>query len=69
MILDGNGFKRLNESDAWGLGTEATQTGKFYVTRNDSSIIAFTLGSDGPGLDDHGRDDGDRNFFVRHGRH
>ncbi len=44
VILDGNGFKRLNEADAWGL--DATQTGKFYVTRNDSSIIAFTLGSD-----------------------
>ncbi|MCK4705545.1 MAG: M18 family aminopeptidase [Gammaproteobacteria bacterium] len=45
-ILDGNGFKRLNEADAWGLDSETPQTGKFYVTRNDSSIIAFTLGSD-----------------------
>ncbi|MCW8830495.1 MAG: M18 family aminopeptidase [Gammaproteobacteria bacterium] len=43
LILEDNDFKRLNESDAWQL--EAS-TGKFYVTRNDSSIIAFTLGSD-----------------------
>ncbi len=42
-ILDENCFQRLNESEAWGL---EAQTGKFYVTRNDSSIIAFTLGSD-----------------------
>lgn len=43
VILDANGFKRLNESDAWGL---EDKNGKFFVTRNDSSIIAFTLGSD-----------------------
>ena len=43
MILDDNGFKRLNESDAWGL---EEKNGKFFVIRNDSSIIAFTLGSD-----------------------
>ena len=43
MILDDNGFKRLNESDAWGL---EEKNGKFFVTRNDSSIIAFTLGND-----------------------
>lgn len=42
-ILDDNDFQRLNESDAWGL---QAKIGKFYVTRNDSSIIAFTLGSD-----------------------
>ena len=42
-ILDDNDFQRLNESDAWGL---EAKTGKFYVTRNDSSIIAFTLGGD-----------------------
>ena len=42
-ILDDNDFQRLHESDAWGL---EAKTGKFYVTRNDSSIIAFTLGSD-----------------------
>ena len=42
-ILDDNDFQRLNESDAWDL---QAKTGKFYVTRNESSIIAFTLGSD-----------------------
>ena len=42
-ILDDNDFQQLNESDAWGL---KAKTGKFYVVRNESSIIAFTLGSD-----------------------
>ncbi len=45
-ILDKHGFHRLNEADAWGLSSETTATGKFYVTRNESSIVAFTLGSD-----------------------
>ena len=45
-VLEDNGFQRLLEADAWGLGAEAALTGKFYVTRNDSSVIAFTLGSD-----------------------
>ena len=45
-ILAENGFQPLKESDAWGLNSATAQTGKFYVTRNDSSIIAFTLGSD-----------------------
>ncbi len=35
-------FKRLREADAWQLDAK----GKYYVTRNDSSIIAFTLVSD-----------------------
>jgi aspartyl aminopeptidase len=33
------GFKRLEESQAWG----ALAAGRYFVTRNDSSIIAFTL--------------------------
>ena len=45
--LQKNGFEQLKESDAWQLKTP----GKYYVTRNDSSIIAFTLGS---GLVEHG---------------
>ena len=45
-VLDENGFKRLLEADAWGLGAKAARNGKFYVTRNEASIIAFTLGSD-----------------------
>lgn len=34
------GFLHLNESDSWNL----VATGKYYVTRNDSSIIAFVYG-------------------------
>ncbi|MBL1320863.1 MAG: M18 family aminopeptidase [Methylophaga sp.] len=37
--LETNGFERLDELDAWG----ALSAGQYYVTRNDSSIIAFTL--------------------------
>lgn len=36
------GFRRLLEADAWKLDSE----GKYYVTRGDSSIIAFTLAGD-----------------------
>ena len=39
-LLDEQGFKQLNESDEWNLH----KPGKYYVTRNESSIIAFTLG-------------------------
>ena len=37
--LDRQGFVRLEESDAWDL----TPGGKFYLTRNQSSVIAFRL--------------------------
>ncbi len=37
--LDEAGFTALKESDAWG----ELANGKYYTTRNDSSIIAFTL--------------------------
>jgi len=37
--LEDKGFQRLLESDAWTLQAN----GRYYVTRNDSSIIAFTL--------------------------
>ena len=37
--LDQAGFHALNEAQAWDLKAG----GKYYVTRNDSSIIAFTL--------------------------
>lgn len=37
--LDAQGFTRLNECDAWCL----VPGGKYYVTRNLSSIIAFTV--------------------------
>jgi len=37
--LEENGFKRLDELEVWG----TLLAGCYYVTRNDSSIIAFTL--------------------------
>ena len=43
-ILDGRGFEQIRESDAW----NSIGSGRFYVTRNDSSIIAFTLAGDLP---------------------
>ena len=38
-ILDSQGFTGLKESDVWNLA----EGGKYYVTRNDSSIIAFQI--------------------------
>lgn len=40
-ILEKAGFIRLSESDAWNL----QKRHRYFVTRNDSSVIAFTLGS------------------------
>ncbi|MDF3934228.1 M18 family aminopeptidase [Pseudomonas citronellolis] len=42
--LEEAGYQRLDERDAW--RTEAG--GRYYVTRNDSSLIAFKLGNDSP---------------------
>ncbi len=39
LLLEQQGFKRLFEGDSWG----RLSAGKYYVTRNDSSIIAFNL--------------------------
>ena len=39
--LSSAGFQALDEADHWSL----KQGGKYYVTRNDSSIIAFSLGN------------------------
>lgn len=39
--LKAAGYKAIKESEAW----DQLSTGKYYVTRNDSSIIAFTLAS------------------------
>lgn len=41
-ILDRCGFSGLRESQAWQL----SPGGKYYVTRNDSSLAAFVVGSD-----------------------
>ena len=40
-ILATQGFVQLNEGDSWQL-----EPGKYFVTRNDSSIIAFVLGTE-----------------------
>lgn len=39
--LEENGYERLRESGRWDL----KPGGKYYVTRNDSSIIAFNIGT------------------------
>jgi len=41
-ILDSEGFQQLKESEAW----DTVDPGRYYVTRNDSSIIVFTLAND-----------------------
>lgn len=42
--LEGDGFGRLDETAAWKIEPD----GRYYVTRNDSSIIAFIAGSQSP---------------------
>ena len=39
QILDAEGFIQLKESEVW----STVNTGRYYVTRNDASIIAFSL--------------------------
>ena len=39
--LDATGFQALHETDAW-----AIPAGRYYVKRNDSSIIAFNWDPD-----------------------
>ncbi len=41
QMLCENGFCKLSENESWNL----TEGGKYFVTRNRSSIIAFTVGS------------------------
>ena len=41
-LLQRNGFQTISESDAWNL----TPGGRYIVTRNDSSLLAFVLGTD-----------------------
>ncbi|GAA5955250.1 hypothetical protein JCM3765_003258 [Sporobolomyces pararoseus] len=40
--LEGAGFRRLNERESWANG-KVKRGGKYFVTRNQSSIIAFTV--------------------------
>ena len=42
-ILDANGYTCLNEKDQWGLQGKQPAGERYYVTRNDSSIIAFQI--------------------------
>lgn len=42
-ILDNNGFSGLRERDSWDLAP-----GRYYVTHNESSIIAFVVGNKDP---------------------
>lgn len=39
--LDSNGFSEVKESDKWNLQKD----GKYYVIKNDSALIAFTVGN------------------------
>lgn len=41
-ILSKNGFKELSENKRW----EIEKNGKYFVTRNDTALIAFTVGED-----------------------
>ena len=45
VLLDDNGFTQLDEGDAWNL---PLAPGRYYVNRNQSSIVAFVLGSSEP---------------------
>lgn len=42
-ILEENGFKRLDETEQWSLQNKSGKGERFYVTRNDSSIVAFDI--------------------------
>ncbi|NLY14082.1 MAG: M18 family aminopeptidase [Gammaproteobacteria bacterium] len=44
QALEAAGYQALNERETWQLD----QQGRYYVTRNDSSIIAFQLGENDP---------------------
>ena len=39
--LELNGFNEVKESDKWNLQKD----GKYYVIKNDSALIAFTIGN------------------------
>ncbi|MDH5763630.1 MAG: M18 family aminopeptidase [Nitrospinota bacterium] len=40
-LLKAEGFAELQEADSWSL----KKNGRYYVTRNDSSLVAFVMGS------------------------
>ena len=43
-ILHKNGFQKLEEGDSW----KTNDQGKYYLTKNDSSVVAFTLNGVNP---------------------
>lgn len=42
-ILDQHGYTQLQETDQWSLQSKQVSGERYYVTRNDSSIVAFKL--------------------------
>jgi aminopeptidase I len=42
--LEAHGYKKLTERDTW--TSELKRGGKYYLSRNDSSLIAFAIGSE-----------------------
>jgi aspartyl aminopeptidase len=42
-ILEQHGFKQLDEKDEWFLQKQQVSGERYYITRNDSSIVAFQL--------------------------
>lgn len=42
-ILDQNGYQQLQETEQWSLQGKPASGERYYVTRNDSSIVAFQL--------------------------
>lgn len=43
--LEAAGFERLREEEAW----ELTPSGRYYATRNGSTLVAFVVGAESPG--------------------
>lgn len=44
--LRDNGFIQLDEASEWSLTADGSSTGRYFVTRNDSSIVAISLHGD-----------------------
>lgn len=52
--LHSHGFRKLNERENWATGsTQLERGGKYFVTRNGSSLIAFVVGENYK-VGDHG---------------
>jgi aspartyl aminopeptidase len=48
MRLESVGFSQLEEADEWPLVAGKFLPGKYFIVRNDSSIVAFTIGTSSP---------------------